>query len=239
MLWRAWAFVPSSQSLHCSRKYTKWAFIRYILSANAQTCLSVCAVLPELLLLSHMRKMGVHTAYSFSKYSDETKYSCSLARAITALTHAQNGRTYGIFHQSMLWRAWAFVPSSQSLHWSRTYTKWAFIWHILSANAQTCLSVCAVLQEPELLSHMHKMGVHMAYFFQSMLSRELVCMQSCQSLHCSRTCTKLVCLWHLLSVNAQTSLSMRAVSPEPSLLSHIHKISVHTAYSFSQCSDET
>ena len=196
MLWRAWAFVPSSQSLHCSRTYTngrsygiffqpmlrralacvqscqnlycsrtcaKWAYIRHILSANAQTCLSVCAVLPEPLLLSHMRKMGVHTANSFSQYSDETKYSCSLARAFTALINAQNGRTYGIFHQSMLWRAWAFVPSSQSLHCSRTYTKWAFIRHILSANAQTCLSVCAVLPEPLLLSHMHKMGVHMAY----------------------------------------------------------------------------
>ena len=40
--------------------------------------------------------------YSFSQYSYETKYSCSLARAFTALTNAQNGRTYGIFHQSML-----------------------------------------------------------------------------------------------------------------------------------------
>ena len=76
------------------------------------------------------------------------KYLCSLARTFTAIAHAQNGRTYGIFHQSMLRRAWAFVPSSQSLHCSRTYTKWSFIWHILSANAQTCLSVCAVLTEP-------------------------------------------------------------------------------------------
>ena len=33
------------------------------------------------------------------------KYLCSLARAFTALTHVQNGRTYGIFHQSMLRRA--------------------------------------------------------------------------------------------------------------------------------------
>ena len=163
MLRRALACVQSCQNLYCSRTCAKWAYIRHILSANAQTCLSVCAVLPEPLLLSHMRKMGVHTANSFSQYSDETKYSCSLARAFTALINAQNGRTYGIFHQSMLWRAWAFVPSSQSLHCSRTYTKWAFIRHILSANAQTCLSVCAVLPEPLLLSHMHKMGVHMAY----------------------------------------------------------------------------
>ena len=172
MLKQALACVQSHQSLHCSRTYTRWAYIRHILSVNAQTRLSLCEVLPEPLLLSHMRKMGVHTAYSFSQYSDETKYSCSLARAFTALTHAQNGRTYGIFHQSMLWRDWAFVPSSHSLYCSRTCTKWAYI-------------------------------------------------------------------WHLLSVNAQTSLSMRAVSPGPSLLSHIHKMSVHTAYSFSQCSDET
>ena len=110
---------------YCS--FTKWAFIRHILSANAQTRLSLARAFtalthtqngrtygifhhsltrlslpPEPSLLSHMHKMGVHTAYSFSQFSDETKYSCSLARAFTALTHAQNGRTYGIFHQSML-----------------------------------------------------------------------------------------------------------------------------------------
>ena len=70
-----------------------------------------------------------------------------------------------------------------------------------------------------------------------MLRRDLVCMQSCQSIHCSRTHTKWVCLWHLLSVNAQTSLSMRAVSPEPSLLSHMHKMGVHLVYPSIQCSD--
>ena len=165
MLKQALACVQSHQSHHFSYTCTKWAYIRHIPSVNAQTRLSIRAVSPGPSLLSHMRKMGVHTAYSFSQYSDETRYSCSLAGAFTALTHAQNGRTYGIFHQSMLWRAWAFVPSSQSLHCSRTYTKWAFIRHILSANAQTCLSVCAVLPEPLLLSHMRKMGVHTAYSF--------------------------------------------------------------------------
>ena len=108
--------------------------------------------------------MGFHMAYSFSQCSDETKYSCSLARAFTALTHAQNGRTYGIFHQSMLKRVGAFVPSSQSLHCSRTCTKWAFIRHILSANAQTRLSIPAVLPEPSLHSHMLNLGIHTAYF---------------------------------------------------------------------------
>ena len=75
--------------------------------------------------------------------------------------------------------------------------------------------------------------------FQSLLRRDLVCMQSCQSLHCSRTYTQWVYTWHLSSVNAQTSLSMRAVSPGPSLLSHMHKMGVHTAYAFSRYSDET
>ena len=115
--------------------------------------------------------MGVHTAYSISQCSNAPEHACSLVRAFNALAHAQNGRTYGIF-------------------------------------------------------------------FQSMLRRDLVCMKSCQSLHCSRTYTKWVCLWHLLSVNAQTSLSMRTVSPEPSLLSNMRKMGVHMAYSFSQCSDE-
>ena len=97
--------------------------------------------------------------------------------------------------------------------------------------------MCAVLPEPLLLSHMHKMGVNMEYFCQSMLRRDLVCMQSCQSLHCSRTYTKWVCFWHILSVNVQTNLSMRAVSPDPSLLSHMHRKGVHTVYFISQCSD--
>ena len=78
---------------------------------------------------------------------------------------------------------------------------------------------------------------YICHIFQSMLRRDLVCMQSCQSIHCSRTCTKWVCSWHLLSVNAQTSLSMRAVSPEPSLLSHMHKMGVHLVYPSIQCSD--
>ena len=54
-------------------------------------------VSPEPSLLSQMRKLGVHMAYSFSQCSDETKRVCSLARAFTALAHAQNGRTLVIF----------------------------------------------------------------------------------------------------------------------------------------------
>ena len=64
----------------------------------------------------------------------------------------------------MLKQALACVQSHQSLHYSHTYAKWAYIRHIHSVNAQTSLSVCAVLPEPSLLSHMHKRGIHMAYF---------------------------------------------------------------------------
>ena len=39
-----------------------------------------------------------------------------------------------------------------------------YIPHILSVNAQTSLIVCAVLLEPSLLSHVHKIDVHMTYF---------------------------------------------------------------------------
>ena len=131
--------------------------------------------------------MGFHTAYSFSQCSDETKYSCSLARAFTAFTHAKLGRTYGIFHQSMLRRAWAFVPSSQSLHCSRTYTKYTLN------------------------------GRSYGIFFQPMLRRALACVQSCQNLNCSRTCTKWAYIWHIFSVNAQTRLIMHAVSEPPLL----------------------
>ena len=276
MLKQALACVQPHQSLHCSHTCAKWAYIRHILSVNAQTSLlsvnaqtslSMRAVSPEPSLLSHMRKMGIHTAYSFSQCSDEPKRVCSLARASTALAHAQNGRKYGIFCQSMLRRdlvcmqssqsvhcsrtcaKWAYIrhipsvnaqtslsvcvcmQSSQSVHCSRTCAKWAYIRHIPSVNAQTSLSVCAVFQEPLLLSHMYKMGVYMA-FLKSMLRRDLVCLQSCHwapsllsHIH------KMSGLWHLLSANAQTSLSMRAVSPEPTLLSRMRKMSVHTAYS--------
>ena len=230
--------LQSCQSLHCSRTYTKWVCLWFLLSVNAQTSLSMRAASPEPSLLSHMRKMGIHTAYSFSQCSDEPKRVCSLARASTALAHAQNGRKYGIFCQSMLRRDLVCSQSSQSVHCSRTCAKWAYIRHIPSVNAQTSLSVCAVFQEPLLLSHMYKMGVYMA-FFRSMLRRDLVCLQSCHwapsllsHIH------KMSGLWHLLSANAQTSLSMRAVSPEPTLLSRMRKMSAHTAYSFSKCSDE-
>ena len=40
--------------------------------------------------------------------------------------------------------------------------KWAYIWHILSFNAQNRSSMHAVLLRTSLLSHMNKMGVHMA-----------------------------------------------------------------------------
>ena len=155
------------------------------------------------------------------------------ARAFTALAHTQNGCIYGIFYQSMLKQTLACVQSHQSLHCSNTCTKWAYIWHIPSVNDQTRLSMHTVSQEPSLLSHMRKLGVHTAYS----LRQYLVCMQSCQSLHCSHTCTKWAYIWHIPSINAHTRLSMRAVSQEPSLLSHMHKMGVHMAYSFSQSSN--
>ena len=85
---------------------------------------------------------------------------CRLARDSTVLAHAQNGRTYDIFFQSMLRRDLVCMKSCQSLHCSRTYTKWVSLWHLLSVNAQTSLSMRAVSPDPSLLSHMHKMGVH-------------------------------------------------------------------------------
>ena len=127
--------LQSCQSLHCSRTYTKWVCLWFLLSVNAQTSLS-------------MRQ------------------------------------------------------PHQSLHCSHTCAKSAYIRNILSVNAQTSLSVCAVLPEPLLLSHMHKMGVNMEYFCQSMLRRDLVCMQSSQSVHCSRTCAKWAYIRHIPSVNA-------------------------------------
>ena len=115
MLKQALACVQSRQSLHYSHTYTKWAYIRHIFSVNAQTRLSVCAVLPEPSLLSHMHKMGVHMAYFFSQCLNKPKHACSLARNFTTLTHAQNGRTYSILFQSMLRRVWACAQSRQSL----------------------------------------------------------------------------------------------------------------------------
>ena len=156
--------MQSRQSLHCSRTCAKRAYIRNILSVNTQTRLSIHAVLPEPSPLSHIRKMGVHTAYFTSHCSDAPEHSYRLARAFTALAHSTlNGRSYGIFFQPMHRHALAFVQSCQNLHCSRTCAKWAYIRHILSANTQTNLSIHAVLPEPSRLSHMHKMGVHTAY----------------------------------------------------------------------------
>ena len=163
MLKQALACVQPHQSLHCSHTCAKWAYIRHILSVNAQTSLSVCAVLSEPSLLSHMHKMGVHMAIFFSQCSDETLYACSLARAFTALVHTQNGCVFGIFYQSMFRQTLACVQSRQTLPCSHTCTERAYIRYISSVNAQTHMSICAVSLEPSLLSHMHKMGVHTAY----------------------------------------------------------------------------
>ena len=67
-----------------------------------------------------------------------------------------------IFCQPMLRRDLVCMQSSQSVHCSHTCAKWAYIRHIPSVNAQTSLSVCAVFQEPLLLTHMYKMGVYIA-----------------------------------------------------------------------------
>ena len=152
------------------------------------------AVSSEPSLLSHMRKMGLHTINSFSQCSDEPDCVCSLARAFTALAHTQNGRTYiqsmlrrdliciqscqslhcsrtskngcvyGIFYQSMFKQALACVQSHLSLQCFRQCAKWAYIRYILSVNAQTRLSMHAVLAELSLRSHIHKMGMFMASF---------------------------------------------------------------------------
>ena len=136
--------MQSCQSLHCSRTYTQWVCTWHLLSVNAQTSLSMRAVSPGPSLLSHMRKMGIHTAYSFSQCSDSPEHACSLARAFTALAHAQNGRIYGTFFQSILRRDLVFMQSCQSLHCSHTCAKWAYIRHISSVNALTRLSICTV-----------------------------------------------------------------------------------------------
>ena len=144
MLRRALACVQSCQNLYCSRTCAKWAYIRHILSANTQTRLSIHAVSPGPSLLSLRRKMGIHTAYSFSQCADSPEHACSLARAYTALAHAQNGRIYGIFFQSILRRDLVFMQSCQSLLCSPTCAKWAYIRHISSVNALTRLSICTV-----------------------------------------------------------------------------------------------
>ena len=118
-----------------------WSFavasIWHILSVNTQTRLSMHAVLPESSLLSHINKFGVYMASLIRQCSDKPKHACSL----TALTHAQNGRTYGIFFQSMLRSALACVQSRQSLQFCCTCTQWAYTRHVRSVNAQTSHSV--------------------------------------------------------------------------------------------------
>ena len=96
--------MQSCYSLHCSRTYTQWVYTWHVLSVHAQTSLSMRAVSPEPSHLLHMHNMGIHTAYSINQCSDSPEHACSLARAFTALAHAQNGRTYGIFLQSLLRR---------------------------------------------------------------------------------------------------------------------------------------
>ena len=127
----------------------------------------------------------VQIAYAISQCSYASEHACSLDRAFISFAHAQNGRTYGIFFQSILRRDLVCMQSA------RAFTA---------------------------LAHIQN-GCIYGIFYQSMLKQTLACVQSHQSLHCSNTCTKRAYIRHIPSVNAQTRLSMRAVSPEPLLLS--------------------
>ena len=131
----------------------------------------------------------------------------------------------------------ACMQTCHSLHCSRTCTKWVYIWHILSVNTQTRSSMRAILSEPSLLSQMHKMGIYMAYFISECSDAlEHTCSLT-RALTARAHAHKWAYIWNILSANAQTSLNMSSVSPEPSLLSHMHKMGVHMAYFISECSD--
>ena len=137
----------------------------------------------------------------------------------------------------MLRRTWPYMQSHQSLHCSRTCTKWAYIWHIPSVNAQTRLSIHAVSPEPSLLSNMHINGRIYDIIFQPMLRLEVACMKSCQNLYCSRTCTKNGCVY---AIFYQSMLRQDLVCVQSRQSSHcsspLHKMGVHMVYSFSECS---
>ena len=138
----------------------------------------------------------------------------------------------------MLRRALACVQSFKSLYCSRTCTKWAYILQFFQSMLRrdlVSLQSCQSLH----CSRTYTKWVCYGFFYQSMLKQALACVQPHQSLHCSHTCAKWAYIRHILSVNAQTSLSVCAVLSEPSLLSHMHKMGVHMAIFFSQCSDET
>ena len=98
---------PFTALAHAQNGRTYSLFFQPILRRD----LSIYAVLPEPSLLSHMHKMGVHTAYFISQCSDAPEHSYRLARAFTALAHTLNGRSYGIFFQPMLRRALACAQS--------------------------------------------------------------------------------------------------------------------------------
>ena len=151
-----------------------------------------------------------------------------------------NGRICDIFFQPMLRLEEACMQACQSLQCSRTCTKWAYIWHIPSVNAQTRLSIHAVSPEPSLLSNMHINGRIYDIFFQPMCRQEVTCMLSCQCLHCSHTCTKWAYIWHILSVTAQTRLSLHCsrTCTKWAYIWHILSVNAHMRLSMGAVSSE-
>ena len=63
--------------------------------------------------------------------------------------------------------------------------------------------VCSLTRAFTALAHTQNERTY-GIFFQSMLRRVLACVKSCQSLHCSCTCTKWAYIWHISAVNTQT-----------------------------------
>ena len=153
----------------------------------------------------------------------------------------RTGPSYCIFYQSILRLEVTCMQSCHSLHCSRKCTNGCiYIWHILLVKAQTSLSMRSVSPEPSLLSHMHINGRTYSIFFQPMLRLEVACMQSCQSLHCSRTCAKLAYIHDIFYQSMlRRALCMCAVPSELSLLSHMQIKGVHMTYSFREFSDQS
>ena len=87
---------------------------------------------------------------------------------------------------------------------------------------------------------MHINGRIYDIFFQPMRRPEVTCMLSCQCLHCSHTCTKWAYIWHILSVNAQTRLSLHCshTCTKWAYIWHILSVKAHMRLSMGAASSE-
>ena len=106
--------------------------------------------------------------------------------------------------------------------------------HSISQCSDAPGHACSLARAFTALAHVQN-GRRYGIFFQSMLGRALACVQSCQGLNCSRTCTKWEYIWHIFQSMFRGDLVCTSLARAFIALAHTQNGCVYGIF-ISQCS---